>query len=178
MSAFTSTMTVDPSNLTIDFTELEPEAAAEVQTFAADVASSYAGTVATTLGVDSATVSVSCLYRKADPAKLDLLTLSATCSGGRLLVAVDASDARRLSTTGFGVQVDMTGSAVDQIAASGGSTAVANSLGGAQVVIQSDLIPGGSTTATTSEINVVATVSPTTTLGTYCYACGLGEEAR
>ena len=97
MSVFTSTMTVDPSDTTIDFTALEPAAAAEVQTFAADVASSYAGTVAATLGVDSATVSVSCLYRQADEAKLNLLTLNDTCTDDRLLLAAYASDARRLA---------------------------------------------------------------------------------
>jgi hypothetical protein len=168
VSAFTSSMSVDPSDTSIDFTALDATAAAEVQEFAGDVASSYASSVASTLGIDSSTVTVSCLYRLADDTKLDLITLSATCSAGRLLVAVYATDARRLATAGFGVQVDMTGSAVDTIEASGGSTAVASSLGSAEVVIQSDLIPGGSTTATTAEINVevknqAPTTSPTTT---------------
>ena len=158
-------MAVDPSDTTIDLTTLGNAASLEVQTFAVDVASSYARTVSSILGLDSMTVSVSCLYRQADAAKLDLLTLSATCSAGRLLVEAYASDARRLGTAGFGVHVDLTGSAVDQIAASGGLQAVADSLGGAQVVIESALIPGGSTTAATSEINVAATTSaPTASL--------------
>lgn len=162
MNAFTSTMTVDPSDTTKDFTALEPAAAAEVRTFAADVASSYASSVATTLGLDSSTVSVSCLYRLADEAKLNLLTLEDTCSADRLLGAASASDARRLQTAGFGVEVDLDGSAVDQIAASGGSTEVAESLSSAEVVIESDFIPGGSMSVEVQVLTVeVPTASPT-----------------
>ena len=54
-------------------------------TFAADLAASYAGTLATTMGVDSDRVAVTGVYRRTDPEKLDLRTLNETCTEDRRL---------------------------------------------------------------------------------------------
>ena len=69
--------------------------------FATDFASSYATSVATTLGLDNTTVKVSCLYREADVLKIDLLTLSGSCGGA----GADRRLARRLQDSGFGIEV-------------------------------------------------------------------------
>jgi hypothetical protein len=111
--------------------------------------------------VDPATVSVACLYRQADEARLDLLTLNDTCIDGRRLEEAYVSEVRQLSEGGFHVQVEIIGSAVEQIAESGGSTTVAEGLGSTEVVIKSELIPGGNVTAATAEIDVaVQTQAP------------------
>ena len=104
-----------------------------------------------------------CSISGADDARLALLTLNETCADGRRLVEAHVSEVRQLSDGNvFGIQVEMVGSAVQQIAESGGSTAVAESLGSAEVVIESELIPGGSVVAATAEIAVeVLTQAPT-----------------
>ena len=159
-------MSVDLSS---DMSNLDPAAAAEVQSFAADVSSSFAASVGTSLGVDASTVEVTCLYRNSDAAKLDLLTLEDSCGSSRRLKALVLRK-RRLQAQVFGVEVEVLGDDAVQSATSDagdGSQSptemLAAQIASADVVIESDLLPVGVTVgAAMNEILVeVATQAPT-----------------
>ena len=168
-------LSVDIDSADADLTALAPEAAAEVQNFAADVASSYASSVGSALGVGAGSVAVSCLFRNADETKLDLLTLVETCgSAGRMLIAVYVYQGpRRLQATGFGVEMELVGAevvtAVTDSTAEGGDTGMsmqemlAAQVATADVVIESSLLPEGVTVgAVVTGISVaVTTQAPT-----------------
>ena len=134
--------------------------------FATDFASSYATSVATTLGLDNTTVKVSCLYREADVLKIDLLTLSGSCGGA----GADRRLARRLQDSGFGVEVKLVGEAVQQIGDGGGASAAMDALDEAEVVVVSSLIPGGSIAAAVS--GVLVRILAWTASKLLCNGCG------
>ena len=174
-SAFEISVDIDSADA--DLTELAPEAAAEVQNFAADVASSYASSVGSSLGVGAGQVAVSCLFRNADATKLDLLTLTEVCgmSSRRMMVEVYVYHGpRRLQATGFGVEMELVGAEVvtsvtDSTAEGGGDTGMsmqemlAAQVATADVVIESSLLPEGVTVgAEVTGISVaVTTQAPT-----------------
>ena len=133
-------MSVDLSS---DMSNLDPAAAAEVQSFATDVSSSFAASVGTSLGVDASTVEVTCLYRNSDAAKLDLLTLEGSCGSSRRLKALVLRK-RRLQAQGFGVEVEVLGDDAVQSATSDGMD-IASQIASIEVVIESDLLPAGVT---------------------------------
>ena len=173
-SAFEISVDIDSADA--DLTELAPEAAAEVQNFAADVASSYASSVGSSLGVGAGQVAVSCLFRNADATKLDLLTLTEVCgmSSRRMMVEVYVYQGpRRLQATGFGVEMELVGAevvtSVTDSTAEGGDTGMsmqemlAAQVATADVVIESSLLPEGVTVgAEVTGISVaVTTQAPT-----------------
>ena len=173
-SAFEISVDIDSADA--DLTELAPEAAAEVQNFAADVASSYASSVGSSLGVGAGQVAVSCLFRNADATKLDLLTLTEVCgmSSRRMMVEVYVYHGpRRLQATGFGVEMELVGAevvtSVTDSTAEGGDTGMsmqemlAAQVATADVVIESSLLPEGVTVgAEVTGISVaVTTQAPT-----------------
>ena len=148
-----------------------------MQNFAADVASSYASSVGSSLGVGAGQVAVSCLFRNADATKLDLLTLTEVCgmSSRRMMVEVYVyQGTRRLQATGFGVEMELVGAEVvtsvtDSTAEGGGDTGMsmqemlAAQVATADVVIESSLLPEGVTVgAEVTGISVaVTTQAPT-----------------
>lgn len=77
---------------TADLTSLTAAASQEVKDAAAGLATAIVAAVAASISDSGATVAVSCLYRAADTAKQDLLTLTETCGdGSRRLQAADAA---------------------------------------------------------------------------------------
>merc|ERR1719375_742525 len=162
-------MSVDMFDEQVDMSNLDSEVAAEVQSFATDVSSSFAASVSSALGVGTSTVEVTCLYRNSDAAKLDLLTLEDSCGSSRRLKALVLRK-RRLQAQGFGVEVEVLGDDAVQSATSDagdGSQSptemLAAQIASADVVIESDLLPAGVTVgAEMGEILVeVATQAPT-----------------
>merc|ERR1711937_88198 len=135
--------------------------AAEVQSFATDVSSSFAASVSSALGVGASTVEVTCLYRNTDATNLDLLTLEDSCGSSRRLKA-SALRKRRLQAQGFGVEVEVLGDDAVQSATSDGMD-ITSQIESAEVIIESDLLPAGVTVgAVVNEILVeVATQAPT-----------------
>jgi hypothetical protein len=148
----------DPSELE-DLSAISEEAKAEVTEFANDVADGYADAVADSLGVDTESVTVSCLYLKADAAATDLLTLDGTsCNDKRRLAG------RRLqSDDGFGILVEMVDDAQQAVAAmmedDDSGSSFADTLETMEVVVESDLIVGGSLQATVAEVAAPETVT-------------------
>lgn len=135
----------------------------EVMAFADTVGESYKTTVAETLAVDTADVAITCLYRTADEAKLDLLTLEKTCGApeARRLAPLTARPspallARRLAGDGFGVEVEMTGDAVST--ADRGQSAITDDLAAADVEIET-----GGVTVTADVLDVGVVISTATT---------------
>jgi hypothetical protein len=131
--------------------DLSEEAKDEVMQFASDVADSYAEAVADSLDVDAASVTVQCVYLVADPAQLDLLELDGgSCKEGRRL-----SSSRRLAGDGIGLIVEMVGEAqeaVSEMMDEEGTSALTETLQAMDVVIESDLVEGGSLEAVVAEV--------------------------
>ena len=141
---FLATLEMDTSafdlsvNLSTDLTVLPPAEEAEVKTFASDVASSYSIAVADDLNVNLEDLEVTCFYRMSDPAMLDLLTLSTTCSARRKLSelqALEASAGTRTQRHSFSVGITMVGEAAKAVTLRG-TAAVAAELGAADVEIR------------------------------------------
>jgi hypothetical protein len=148
---------------------VDPQAAAEVRTFAADVSSSCAVSFSLSLEVDVDSFEVLCFYRQSDATTLDLLTLTRSCASSRRLRAVDSTLERRLQVGGFVLEMQMFGVYVDPAAQfddenTGQSAAeiLASKLARAEIFIDSTLLPEGNTVrATLKETKVeVATEAP------------------
>ena len=136
---FLATLEMDTSafdlsvNLSTDLTVLPPAEEAEVKTFASDVASGYSSAVADDLNVSLEDLEVTCLYRMSDPAMLDLLTLSTTCSARRKLS--ESLESHSFESHSFGVLITMVGTAA-KAATLRGTATVAAELGAADVEIR------------------------------------------
>merc|ERR1719375_2828289 len=158
-------MSVDMFDEQVDMSNLDSEAAAEVQSFASDVSSSVAASVSSSLGVGASTVEVTCLYRNTDATKLDLLTLEDSCGSSRRLTA-SVLRKRRLQAQGFGVEVEvLVDDAVQSATSDGGD--VASQIASTEVVIESDLLPAGVTVvAPVNEIHVEVTFESRSSSGT------------
>ena len=87
---------------TADLSALIPAAAAEVSALAADIGRS----VAANLGGSAGGATATCVWREADPAKVNLLTLAESCEATRLRRL-----GRRLQQAGFGVTLELAGDA-------------------------------------------------------------------
>jgi hypothetical protein len=163
-------MSVDMFAEEVDLSTLDAGAAAEVQSFATDVSSSFAASVSSSLGVNADTVAVTCLYRNSDVTKLDLLTLEGFCGSSRKLNALFLRE-RRLQAQGFGVEIEVLGDDAVQTATESdgednGQSAtemLAAQIASTAVVIESNLLPEGVTVgADLGDISVeVATQAPT-----------------
>jgi hypothetical protein len=149
----------------------DAEAAAEVQSFAMDVSTSFAISVSSSLGVSPESVDVTCLFRNSDSTKLNLLTLEGFCRSSRILRTIDFLQQRRLQAESFGVEIEMVGNDVlqtaiqsdDEDTGQSATEMLASQIASTQVVVESDLLPAGVTVdAAMSEISVtVATQAPT-----------------
>jgi hypothetical protein len=135
---------VDLADPDVDLAEASEEAQAEVKTFASDVAEGYETAVAESLGVDTDSVKVTCIYREADSDKLDILTLEKTCDGRRL---GEKDAARRLEGSGLGIQVEMIDDAqravkelIEADPETGGASALAAKLSDTPVIVESELL--------------------------------------
>jgi hypothetical protein len=151
---------------------VDPQAAAEVRTFAADVSSGSAASIGSSLEVDVDMVEVICFYRHSDSTKLDLLTLAGSCassssSGSR---SATSPGSRRLQVGRFALELHVMGEDVVEavMQADGDSTGrsvseiLASKIASAEIFIESILLPEGLTaTAVLKETKVVvATEAP------------------
>jgi hypothetical protein len=153
--------------LTLD--TVDPQAAADVRTFAADVSAGCAALISLSLEVDAESVKVICLYRDSDVTKLDLLTLAGSCASSRRLKEVSATQDRRLQVVGFVVEVHVVGADVQAMTQAdpdntGHSVAeiLASKIASTEILIESMLLPEGLTiSAALRETRVVvATEAP------------------
>lgn len=131
---------------------LDPQAAAEVRTFAADVSSSFATSVSVSLEADADSVEVICLYKDSDATKLDLLELTGTCASSSALGDASSTHERRLQAGGFGIELQLVDYVVQaatlkESESSGQSAAdlLASMIASTEILIESSLLPEGIT---------------------------------
>ena len=99
-----------------------------VKTFASDVADAFVDSLVSSSDIDTDDIEVTCVYRQADPFAYDLLQLSKRCVVGQTLDGV-----RRLTDSGLGINFELTGDDVNELAAA------------AQTDVSMTIVSGGQT---------------------------------
>ena len=77
-----------------NLTALPPETQEAVQEFAEGLASNFSLAFAAAVNLTAENVTVTCMYRQADPESQDLLTLSALCTPERPQVSPESDSAK------------------------------------------------------------------------------------
>lgn len=137
--------------VSVDLGALPAQKQTSVKSFAQDMAASFKVSFANELtNVDAAAVTVTCMYRVVDAAKLDLLTLTASCGDGRRLQAFSDNSA----TSVLGFQLEITAGSPGEV---GMFASLAESATSASVDLQSS---GVTATATIAAISIPMTTTP------------------